>query len=126
MIYTVTFNPAIDYIVALDSPLQLGAIHRSRGEAYELGGKGINVSRVLHSMGIKTTALGFIAGFTGQALEKGLQDMGVSTDFIHLDQGMTRINVKIKAGCETDINGQGPVITNRDLQQLYARLDQLT
>ena len=126
MIYTVTFNPAIDYIVSLGATLETGGINRSCREVYELGGKGINVSRVLHSLGVETTALGFVAGFTGQALESGLQDMGITTDFICLPQGMTRINVKLKAGEETDINGLGPDITPGDMARLYDRLDKLT
>ena len=121
MVYTVTLNPAIDYVVGLDT-LTAGAVNRCSRESIEFGGKGINVSRVLHSLGIETTALGFIAGFTGQALEQGLQAMGISTRFIPVTEGMTRINVKIHAGQETEINGIGPQITAEDLNRLKAQL----
>jgi len=126
MIYTVTFNPAIDYVVRLDTPLSPGALNRSTGEDFQFGGKGINVSNVLHTLGMQNTALGFIAGFTGEGLEKGLQAMGLTTDFIRLPQGMTRINVKVKAAQETEINGMGPVITSEAMERLYAQLDKLT
>lgn len=124
MIFTVTFNPAIDYVVQLDD-LQPGAINRNKHEAVYFGGKGINVSAVLRELEQPTVALGFVAGFTGEGLEKGLQEAGLRTDFIHVSQGMTRINVKIKAGEETEINGIGPVITAGDMEMLYAQLDQL-
>lgn len=123
MIYTVTFNPAIDYVVRLDGDLQPGQINRNAAEDFQFGGKGINVSGILHTLGMDTMALGFVAGFTGEGLEKGLQNAGISTDFIHVRQGMTRINVKIKAGKETEINGIGPVITQADMAQLYRKLD---
>lgn len=125
MIYTVTFNPAIDYVVQLSQPLTPGKINRNAAEDFQFGGKGINVSNVLNSLGFQNTALGFIAGFTGAALEQGLQNMGLSTRFIPVREGMTRINVKIKAGLETEINGLGPVITPADMDALYAQLDQL-
>lgn len=126
MIYTVTFNPAIDYVVQLEQPLSLGAVNRNRVEAFQFGGKGINVSNVLKHLGADTVALGFVAGFTGRGLEQGLQDMGLATRFIHVEAGMTRINVKIKAGQETEINGIGPVITDGDMAKLYAQLDQIS
>lgn len=121
MIYTVTLNPAIDYVVGLDALIP-GAVNRCSRETVELGGKGINVSRVLHNMGIKTTALGFIAGFTGRGLEQGLQAMGIPTRFISVLDGMTRINVKIHAGQETEINGIGPQVTAYELEMLMAQL----
>lgn len=121
MIYTVTLNPAIDYVVGLDT-MNLGAVNRCCRETIEFGGKGINVSRVLHSLGIETTALGFVAGFTGQALEQGLQKMGLTTRFIPVSEGMTRINVKIHAGLETQINGIGPAISPDELDRLMAQL----
>ena len=124
MIYTVTFNPAIDYVVQLRGPLTLGGINRNDAEAFQFGGKGINVSNVLNVLGHKNTALGFIAGFTGQGLEKGLQEMGVDTRFIRVE-GMTRINVKLKAQEETEINGLGPVITDQNMAKLYAQLNTL-
>lgn len=126
MIYTVTCNPAVDYVVRLDGPLQLGGVNRNRGEAVQFGGKGINVSGVLHALGQDTVALGFIAGFTGDGLEKGLQAIGIKTDFIRVRDGLTRINVKVKAGQETEINGIGPQITQQDMQKLYKQLDHLT
>ncbi len=110
MIYTVTFNPAIDYVVRLDRELQVGDVNRARGEDCVLGGKGINVSGVLAQLGCESVALGFVAGETGAWLERGLVAQGLKTDFVHLDHGMTRINVKIKAGQETELNGAGPDI----------------
>lgn len=123
MIYTVTFNPAIDYVVQLEQGFSLGAVNRNSGEAFQFGGKGINVSNVLKNLGADTVALGFVAGFTGRGLEQGLEEMGLCTRFIHLEEGMTRINVKIKAGQETEINGMGPVITDADMAKLYDQLN---
>ena len=125
MIYTVTFNPAIDYVVRLDSPLEVGEVNRARGEDCVLGGKGINVSGVLAELGCKSVALGFVAGETGAWLERGLAAQGIQTDFIHLAQGMTRINVKIKAGQETELNGAGPDIPEAAMQALEKKLDAL-
>ena len=125
MIYTVTFNPAIDYVVRLDRPLEVGEVNRAKGEDCVLGGKGINVSGVLAELGCRSTALGFVAGETGAWLERGLAAQGITTDFIHLAQGMTRINVKIKAGQETELNGAGPDIPESAMEQLEAQLDQL-
>ena len=125
MIYTVTFNPAIDYVVRLDAPLEVGEVNRARGEDCVLGGKGVNVSGVLAELGCKSVALGFVAGETGAWLERGLAKQGIDTDFIHLPEGMTRINVKIKAGQETELNGAGPNIPESAMQQLEAKLDAL-
>lgn len=125
MIYTVTFNPAIDYVVHLNGPLVQDGINRNASEEYQFGGKGINVSNVLRTLGFDTVALGFIAGFTGDGLEKGLQEMGLTTDLIHVAEGMTRVNVKIKAEEEAEINGIGPNITEADMAKLYAQLDAL-
>ena len=125
MIYTVTFNPAIDYVVRLDKPLEVGEVNRANGEDCVLGGKGINVSGVLAQLGCESVALGFVAGETGAWLERGLAAQGLKTDFIHLEQGMTRINVKIKAGQETELNGAGPNIPESAMQQLETQLDQL-
>ena len=125
MIYTVTFNPAIDYVVRLDKPLEVGAVNRANGEDCVLGGKGINVSGVLAQLDYSSVALGFVAGETGAWLERGLAAQGLKTDFIHLEQGMTRINVKIKAGQETELNGAGPDIPEGAMQQLEAQLDAL-
>ena len=126
MIYTVTFNPAIDYVVRLDKALEVGEVNRAVGEDYVLGGKGINVSGVLHELGCESVALGFVAGETGAWLERGLAAQGLRTDFIHLDHGMTRINVKIKAGEETELNGAGPAIPASALHALEEKLDALT
>lgn len=125
MIYTVTFNPAIDYVVHLNGPLKQEGINRNASEEYQFGGKGINVSNVLRTLGIESKALGFVAGFTGEGLEKGLQASGLCTDFIHVSEGMTRINVKVKAEQEAEINGIGPNITAEDMKQLYHKLDQI-
>lgn len=125
MIYTVTFNPAIDYVVRLDTPLQAGTINRAAGEDCVLGGKGINVSGVLAQLGCPSVALGFVAGETGAWLERGLAAQGLQTDFVHLPAGMTRINVKIKAGQETELNGAGPVISAEALAAFYQKLDAL-
>ena len=121
MIYTVTFNPAIDYVVRLDRPLEVGEVNRAAGEDCVLGGKGINVSGVLRELGCESVALGFVAGETGAWLERGLAAQGLRTDFIHLAEGMTRINVKIKAGTETELNGAGPSIPESAMQQLEAQ-----
>ena len=124
MIYTVTFNPALDYVVFLKD-LVPGDINRSIRESIYYGGKGINVSGILKMLGQETTALGFVAGFTGRALEEGVESLGIKADFIRLPEGNTRINVKVKHGDETEINGQGPVITSEALEELFARLDTL-
>ena len=122
MIYTVTFNPAIDYVVHFDR-LVPGEINRNQSEEFQFGGKGINVSNVLRTLGLDTVALGFVAGFIGEGFEKGLAEMGLKTDLIHVKEGMTRINVKVKAAEETEINGIGPVITEADMEKLYEKLD---
>lgn len=125
MIYTVTFNPALDYVVKLPE-LVLGQVNRTSQEAVYYGGKGINVSIVLHNLGIASKALGFVAGFTGREIEDGVKQMGVDTDFIHLEQGMSRINVKIKASRETEINCQGPCISQAEIAALYEKLEQIS
>ena len=124
MIYTVTLNPALDYVMHLPC-LKEGGINRTTQEELQFGGKGINVSRVLREFGVESTALGFVAGFTGHALERGLAEQGMHTDFVHLEQGNTRINVKLKSGCETEINAQGPVVESSALEQLFQKLDAL-
>lgn len=125
MVYTVTFNPAIDYVVRIGE-MKLGATNRSEGEELYFGGKGINVSIVLQELGIKSKALGFVAGFTGEAIEKGLADMGIDTDFVRLETGNSRINVKIKASEETELNGQGPHIDDKAIWALFEKLDKLS
>ena len=124
MIYTVTFNPALDYIVRLDS-FAAGGINRVNYEQVLGGGKGINVSIVLANMGIKSTALGFIAGFTGEEIKRQLITQNVDFDFVQLPEGFTRINVKVKADVETEINGQGPNISEAKQQELFDQLDKL-
>ena len=99
MIYTVTFNPAIDYVMHM-SEMNAGMVNRSEREEIYFGGKGINVSLVLKELGIKSKALGFVAGFTGEAIEKGISDKGIESDFVHLKKGVSRINVKIKSDFE--------------------------
>lgn len=125
MIYTVTLNPAIDLVVRLDGPLQADAVNRAAGEEYVLGGKGINVSGVLAELGCPSVALGFVAGETGAWLERGLAARGLRTDFIHLPAGMTRINLKLKDGQETEINGAGPTVPPESMEALLRQLDAL-
>jgi len=125
VIYTVTFNPAIDYVVQVDD-LTIGEVNRSTYEQMYYGGKGINVSTVLKNLDIDSVALGFVAGFTGITMEKGVKEQGVTADFIRLEEGMTRINVKIKSGKETEINGQGPTITPAALEALFHKIDKIS
>ena len=125
MIYTLTLNPALDYIVALPQDLTPGTLNRAASESVEYGGKGINVSRVLTTLGVETRALGFLAGFTGKALASALNDAGLQTDFLWVSGGMTRINVKVRGSRETEINGTGPVVTSEDMARLYERLERL-
>ena len=125
MIYTITFNPALDYIVKMDE-FNLGNVNRSNNEFVYAGGKGINVSIVLNNLGVKSKALGFIAGFTGEEIERRVREFGCDTEFIKLKEGMSRINVKIKADVESEINGGGPDISSDALEELYKKLDTLT
>lgn len=122
MVYTVTFNPAVDYIIHLKEELQDGETNRSSGEELYYGGKGINVSTVLHNLGINTVALGFIAGFTGRQIQAALCGMGISNDFIDLEDGFSRINIKLKAQKETEINTQGPKISAEAIDRLFKKL----
>lgn len=124
MVYTVTFNPAVDYVVHTQE-VRVGGVNRSESEEIYFGGKGINVSIVLSELGIRSKALGFVAGFTGEAIEKGVAEKGIDTDFVHLDKGFSRINVKIKSDCETELNGQGPLINERALDELFGKLDEI-
>lgn len=124
MIYTVTFNPAIDYVVHTNK-IQVGKVNRSQSEEIYFGGKGINVSMVLGELGVRSRALGFVAGFTGKAIEEGVKKSGVDTDFIHLKNGFSRINVKINSQEETEINGHGPEISDSEISLLYKKLDSL-
>lgn len=124
MIYTLTLNPAIDYVMQIKT-LNRGATNRSEAEEIQFGGKGVNVSVVAANLGLETTALGFIAGFTGEALDAAIAERGVKTDFIRLCRGNTRINVKLKGEAETEINAQGPIITEKDIQKLYEKLERI-
>ena len=124
MIYTVTLNPSIDYVVRLDS-LVTGITNRTTSEEYYFGGKGINVSCVLAELDLESTAFGFVAGFTGEAIEKGIRNDKIITDFIKLEKGISRINIKIKAGEETEINCQGPHIEENELLRLLNKVDRI-
>ena len=124
MIYTVTFNPSLDYMVSLDG-LVIGKTNRTVSEQMLPGGKGINVSIVLHNLGNKSTALGFVAGFTGAQIERMLSGMGILTDFIPVENGCSRINVKLKDYDGTEINGMGPDIDEAAVKMLYGKLDVL-
>ena len=124
MKYTVTFNPAVDYVVHADE-MKTGMTNRSSKEEIFFGGKGINVSIVLKELGIESKALGFVAGFTGEAIEKGIAEKGIITDFVHLKKGFSRINVKIKSDAETELNGQGPEIDDDALNELFGKLDSI-
>lgn len=124
MIYTLTLNPALDYVMDLPC-LKTGEVNRSGGEKLFFGGKGINVSLVLSELGVKSTALGFIAGFTGDALEDALVKTGIRCDFCRLSEGNTRINVKLRGKTVTEINGTGPAVTSADMESLLEKLDAL-
>ncbi len=124
MIYTVTFNPSLDYIVSV-TDFKLGLTNRTDSELLLPGGKGINVSQVLMNLGIESTALGFVAGFTGDELVRRLEKTGIQSGFIRVDEGLTRINLKLKSIDGTEINGQGPVISEEKVEMLMARLDTL-
>ena len=124
MIYTVTFNPSLDYIVSMKD-FRLGKTNRTCAELILPGGKGINVSTVLQNLGIENTALGFTAGFTGEELLRKMRGTGFHCDFIHLDQGCSRINIKMKDFDGTEINGQGPSISTDTIRKLMEKLEQL-
>ena len=124
MIYTVTFNPALDYVVRVQD-FTPGAVNRTCSEHIFYGGKGIDVSAVLATLGFESTALGFIAGFTGDEIERGVKTLGFQSDFIRVKEGMSRINVKLKSNEESEINGMGPRITAEDVKGLFDKLEQL-
>lgn len=124
MIYTVTFNPALDYIMRVDG-LQSKDINRTRSEEIHYGGKGINVSVILTRLGVENKALGFVAGFSGKQIEDMLVSDGIKTDFVHLKEGYTRINVKIKCDRELDINANGPEIKREEVDALFEKLEEL-
>lgn len=122
MIYTVTFNPAIDYAIGVEN-LQPGMTNRASYEQLLPGGKGLNVSTILNNLGIENTALGFIAGFTGKEIKRSFEELGGKSDFIELKNGLSRINVKIKSDKETEINAVGPVIDDAAMSELLKKLN---
>ena len=124
MIYTITVNPAIDYIIDVNK-FNIGEINKAKNEKILSGGKGINVSIVLSNLGIPNVALGFIAGFTGKEIKRKVEEAGVKTDFIELKQGMSRINIKIKSEYETAINSNGPEIRNEAFEKLFNKIEKL-
>ena len=124
MVYTVTFNPSLDYIVSVEG-FQLGKTNRTAKEQMLPGGKGINVSTVLKNLGIPNIALGFSAGFTGEEIKRRVEEMGLASDFIDLPNGYSRINVKMKDFDGTEINGQGPDISPEETERLLRKLDSL-
>ena len=122
MIYTLTLNPYLDYTVHLDRFAE-GLTNRSSAEEYSAGGKGINVSVILRELGFNSTALGFTAGFTGEEIERRLKDIGVKTDFIRLQDGISRINIKLKTAQESEINAKGPAIRPQELHRLMEKIN---
>ena len=122
MIYTVTFNPSLDYIVSVDD-FKLGLTNRTSSELMLPGGKGINVSIVLKNLGLENTALGFVAGFTGDEIQRQVEEIGVNARFIPVDEGISRINLKLQNIEGTEINGQGPAIAEADIKKLYEKSD---
>ena len=124
MIYTVTFNPSLDYIVDVDD-FKLGMTNRTKTELMLPGGKGINVSIVLKNLGFDNVALGYMAGFVGKEIERRVSEFGIKTEFIEIREGISRINLKLKSIDGTEINGQGPVIDEENIRLLMAKLDNL-
>lgn len=124
MIYTVTFNPSLDYIVSVDH-FKMGMVNRTSKELMYPGGKGINVSIVLSNLGVKNTAFGFSAGFTGEEIIRKVQEKGIEAEFIKVQEGISRINVKLRSEEESEINGKGPEITEENINKLYEKLDSL-
>jgi len=124
MIYTVTFNPALDYVVSVDD-FKLGLTNRTTEEQLIPGGKGINVSIILGNLGFSNTALGFVAGFTGEEIIRRLDEMNIGSDFIKIDNGFSRINLKLKSIDGTEINGAGPHISEEKVEVLMNKLNEL-
>lgn len=124
MIYTATFNPALDYTMEINR-LTPGKVNRAQKTHITPGGKGINVSIVLKNLGIENRIMGFIGGFTGMAIEDSLKKLGHTTDFVHLSNGMTRVNVKVLDAETTDLNAEGPDITSADLNHFYEKLKKM-
>ena len=130
MIYTITFNPALDYITQVEN-FKIGEINRTKTETILPGGKGLNVSIVLKNLEIENTALGFVAGFTGEELIRKMESQGVKTDFVKVEKGLTRINVKISSINEnkveeTALNGMGPQITKEDIEVLFEKIQNMS
>ena len=130
MIYTITFNPALDYIIQVEN-FKIGEINRTKTETILPGGKGLNVSIVLKNLKIENTALGFVAGFTGEELIHKMESQGVKTDFVKVEKGITRINIKIssineKKVEETALNGMGPQITKNDIEVLFEKIEKMS
>lgn len=124
MVYTVTFNPALDYVVFVNN-IRFREVNRIEKELVYAGGKGINVSMVLAELGVKSKAMGFVAGFTGAAIEQSVVEHGIEADFVHLDSGLSRINIKLKSDGETELNANGPVISDMALKELFERFEEL-
>ncbi len=124
MIYTVTFNPSLDYVITVED-FKMTMTNRTSSEQMCAGGKGINVSMVLKNLGVDSTALGFVAGFTGDEICRQLEENGCNTDFINISEGMSRINVKLKNSEGTEINGAGPDISREKLSELFDKLESL-
>ena len=124
MIYTVTFNPSLDYVMSVED-FKVGKVNRSECENIFAGGKGINVSIVLENLGFDNEALGFIAGFTGQEIAKKIKESGCNSNFIELKEGISRINVKLKGEVESEINGGGPEIDKESIDKLFTKIDTL-
>ena len=125
MIYTITFNPALDYISQVEN-FEIGKINRTKTEKILPGGKGLNVSTVLKNLGIESTALGFVAGFTGEELKRSIEEKVIKPDVIKVEKGITRINVKISSNEETALNGNGPEITEEDINKLLEKIKEIT
>lgn len=124
MIYTITFNPSLDYIASCDN-FTLGQVNRTSKEIIYPGGKGINVSIVLRNLGLNTTALGFVAGFTGKEISRLIEKEGIKNKLIEIDNGFSRINLKLRSNEESELNGMGPKINDEAIKQLYSNLDEL-
>lgn len=124
MIYTITFNPSLDYIMDVDN-FEEGKTNRSFAEYIYSGGKGINVSIMLRNLGLDSVAFGFIAGFTGEEIQRQLAEANCQTDFIKLKKGISRINIKLRSGKESEINAIGPIIENEELKMLFEKLNKL-
>lgn len=124
MVYTVTFNPALDYVVFVND-MKFREVNRIEKELVHAGGKGINVSMVLSELGVKSKAMGFVAGFTGAAIEERVIKHGIEANFVHLDKGLSRINIKLKSNGETELNANGPEISDMALKELFERFEEL-